>query len=303
MPDHISHRRAALYLFAAMMLTGANLPLGKYLIQHVPVYLFTFYRFAICSIALGLVVRSEAGPHLRQMRLRQIRDVIFMALFGMVGFTIFMLAGLRRTSAIDAGVITATIPAIVVLLGVIFLRERPTLRQLASVALAVLGIGVVQAASARGGTSSFIGNFLIAGAVFGEASFVIFSKRLAPPFRPIRLALAANLAGLVLSVPLAAGDLARFDFAALSWPVWILGTWYVLAAGVFCLLLWYRGLPHVETYMAGIAMSAIPITAFAISFLFLGETIGIYQIIGAVLVVMAITLGATAKRRLEHSAR
>lgn len=275
-----------------MMLTGLNLPLGKYLVAHVPIYLFAFYRFAVCSFGLALIVRSEDGPHLRQMTLTQIRDVGAMALFGMVGFMTLMLAGLRKTSAIDAGVITATIPAVVVVMGFIFLKERPTMRQFGAIVLAVIGIAIIQIANASGGTSSFVGNFLVAGAVIGESSFVIFSKRLAPPYRPIRLALAANLAGLMLCAPLAASDLAGFDIAQITPSIWILGTWYVLAAGLFSLLLWYRAVPYVETYMAGIAMSAIPITAFAVSILFLGEMVGTSQIIGATLVIIAIVLAA-----------
>jgi len=294
----MSRHIAALYLFAAMMLTGANLPLGKLLVSEIPIYLFIFYRFLLCSIALALLVGREEGPLLRSMTGTQLRDVVLMALFGMLGFTVLILQGLRRTSAIDAGVITATIPAVVVLLGVIFLGDRPNRRQLAAVLLSVVGIVIIQLASARGSggsTSSLLGNFLIAGAVVGESSFVILSKRLAPPFRPIRLALAVNLAGLVLALPLALMQWQDFDVAAIPPRLWLLGTWYVLAAGVFVLLLWYRALPQVDTSLAGMAMAAIPITALAISVLFLGEAMAGSQLIGGLLVIAAIWLAATAK--------
>ena len=70
--------------------------------------------------------------------------------------------------------------------------------------LAVAGLMLVQATSAAaGGGTSLVGNLLVAGAVLCEASFVILGKRLAPPYRPLRLALGANLVGLVLAIPLA----------------------------------------------------------------------------------------------------
>ncbi len=297
MPKLMSRPIATIFLFVAMMLTGLNVPLGKYLVAHVPIFLFTFYRFAVCSAVLALLVHREEGPHLRQMSFSQVRDVTGMALFGMLGFMTLMLLGLRQTSAIDAGVITATIPAVVVVLGVIFLGDRPSLPQITAIALAVIGIAIIQIANASGGTSSFIGNFLVAGAVIGESSFVIFSKRLAPPYRPIRLALAANLAGLVLCAPLALSDLSGFELHKITPAIWIVGTWYVLAAGVFSLLLWYRAVPSVDTFMAGIAMSAIPITAFAVSILLLGETVKTSQIVGATLVLTAIALAARARTK------
>ena len=298
MSKFMSAYRAAIFLFAAMMLTGANLPLGKYLATQLPIYLLLFSRFAVFALVLAVIVRHEPGPHLHQMSRAQIRDVMLMAAFGMIGFMALMLEGLKRTSAIDAGVITATIPAIVVLLGVIFLRERPTLRQLAAVAFAVAGIAIIQLATISGASStgSLPGNFLIAGAVVGEASFVIFSKRLVPPYRPIRLALAANLAGLILSAPLATGDLSNLDTATLTPLIWLLATWYVLTAGVFVLLLWYRGLPFVDTWLAGVAMSAIPVTAFVTSTLFLDESFGFGQIAGAIVVIVAIIVAAGANR-------
>lgn len=293
MPRHT----AALYLFAAMMLTGANLPLGKELVRQLPLYLFIFYRFLLCSVTLGFLVRQEPGPRLASMTAAQLRDVILMALFGMLGFSVLILEGLCRTSAIDAGVITATIPAVVVILGVILLREMPNRKQIVAVVLSVLGIGIIQVASATGSpqqSSAVLGNFLIFGAVVGEASFVIFSRRLAPPFQPIRLALAVNLAGLALTLPLAITQLKDFAPFVVPPAVWLWGTWYVLAAGVFTLLLWYRGLPYVDTSLSGIAMTAIPITALVISVLLYGEPIGLSQIAGALLVIVAIWLAARA---------
>ena len=60
--------------------------------------------------------------------------------------------------------------------------------------------------------------------------------------------------------------------------MWLLGTWYALAASVICLWLWYRGLPYVETWLAGLATAAIPVVALATSALYLGETIDPHQV-------------------------
>jgi drug/metabolite transporter (DMT)-like permease len=215
-----------------------------------------------------------------------------MALLGMVGFTVLLFEGLRRTSAADAGIITATLPAVVALLGVGLAGERLNIRQAGAVALAVAGLAVVQTSGTALGGSSLVGNLLVGGAVLCEASFVILGKRLAPPYRPLRLALGANLVGLVLALPLALGELAAFDLAAVSGRIWLVGTWYALTSSVVCLWLWYRGLPYVETWLAGLATAAIPVAALAISGLVLGETIGWARLAGAALVIAAIAVGA-----------
>jgi drug/metabolite transporter (DMT)-like permease len=74
--------------------------------------------------------------------------------------------------------------------------------------------------------------------------------------------------------------------------MWLLGTWYALSASVFCLWLWYGGLPYVETWLAGLATAAIPVAALAASALYLREPIGAARLAGAALVIAAIVLGA-----------
>jgi len=285
-------RLAALSLVAAMALTGSNVAFGKAIAAAVPVYLFVLFRFLVASAALAPMARAEPGPRLSAMRPAQWRDLALMALLGLVGFTVLMLEGLKRTAAADAGIITATLPAVVAAFSVVLMGERLSRTQAVAVALGVAGLALVEATGAARGASTLVGNLLVLAAVLCEASFVILGKRLAPPYRPLRLALGANLAGLVLSVPLALTAAGGFDVRSVTPEMWLLGTWYALSASVLCLWLWYAGLPHVETWLAGLATAAMPVAALATSALYLGETIGWVQLAGAGLVIGAIALGA-----------
>jgi drug/metabolite transporter (DMT)-like permease len=208
-----------------------------------------------------------------------------------------MFEGLKRTGAADAGIITATLPAVVAVLGVALAGDRLSRPQGLAVGLAVAGLLLVQASGAASGPSSLVGNLLVGGAVLCEASFVVLGKRLAPPYRPLRLALGANLVGLVLSIPLALAELPGFDPGSVAPGMWLLGIWYALAASVICLWLWYRGLPYVETWLAGLATAAIPLAALAMSALYLGEAIGGWKLAGAALVIAGIALGALSPAR------
>ena len=293
----ISRPAAALFLLAAMTLTGANVAFGKAVVAEFPIYVFVLFRFVVASVALLLIVGIEGGPKLRGMMPGQQRDLFLMSLLGMVGFTVLMFEGLKRTAAADAGIITATLPAVVALLSVIVIGDRLSRLQSAAVALAVAGLVLVHTTGAATGTATVLGNLLVGGAVLCEASFVLLGKRLAPPYRPLRLALGANLVGLALSLPLALMELPAFDPASVRPQMWALGIWYSLAASVICLWLWYRGLPYVETWLAGLATAAIPVAALGVSALYLGETIGPVKLAGAALVTAGIVLGSLASPR------
>jgi drug/metabolite transporter (DMT)-like permease len=293
---------ATLSLVAAMTLTGTNVAFAKAIVAEFPIYVFVLFRFAVASAALALLVGAEPGPKLRGMTGSERRDLALMALLGMVGFTVLMFEGLKRTAAADAGIITATLPAVAALLGVLFAGDRLSRPQGLAIVLAVAGIALVQVSGAVPGTSTVVGNLLIGAAVLCEASFVLLGKRLAPPYRPLRLALGANLVGLVLSLPLALPQLPGFAPDAVPAATWALGIWYALASSVVCLWLWYGGLPYVETWLAGLATAAVPVAALAASSLYLNEAIGLPRLGGAALVMTAIALGALAPAARRSSA-
>ena len=257
----ISISRALVSLLLAMTMTGANVPLAKAIVAELPLSGFLVFRFALASAALVLFARGEDGPGIASARPAQIRDMVVMALFGMVGYTLLILAGLQRTSASDAGIITATLPAVVALLGALFLSDRLRLPHLCAIAVAVGGLALLQRHAAGDRASSLTGNLMIGGAVLCEAVFVVTGKRLIPPFRPFTLALWTNLAGLMLSLPLLLLDLQALSRIALTTQQWALVVWYVLSSSVLCLWLWYRGLSSVPTWLAGLATAALPIAA------------------------------------------
>jgi len=292
----MSRLAAALCLVFAMMLTGANVPIGKIVISEIPVPAFLVLRFAVASLALAILVRTEDGPPLRGLNRRDWRDVAILALVGSVLFMALMLEGTRRTAAADAGIITATIPATVTLLGILVWRRWPRPAEAAAVALACAGLAIMQGA-VTGGTTSLAGNALVGLAVLCEAIFVLVSQRLSARIKPIRLSLAVALASLLMTLPLAVGDIVATDWSAISPAVWALALWYALASSVFCTILWYMAAARVETWLAGLATAAMPITAVVVSALALGEPLGPARLTGAALVVAAIVAGALSQRR------
>lgn len=291
---------ACLYLACAMLMTGANVPIGKFIIASMPVYAFTFLRFVTASAVLALLASREGGARLGELQRRDWRAIGAMSLLGMVLYTVFILEGVKRTSGVDAGIILATLPAVVALLGAVFLRERPGAAQMLAVGLAASGVALimtVETSATAGQASTLLGDLLVGAAVLGEAAFVVLSRRLSGVLSPVRLAFAGSLCACALSVPLAlgSGELARLG--NISPATWAMAGWYTLSASVLCLLLWYRGVAHVETWMAGVCTACLPLAALAVSVLVLGEPLTLAQAGGAFLVVLAILTGSLVSSR------
>jgi drug/metabolite transporter (DMT)-like permease len=226
------------------------------------------------------------------------RWLFLMSFFGNFLFSICMLSGIQRTSAAAAGVILATLPAVVALLSRVFLRERLGSRTLLAIGLAVSGIALLQFAKTPGAadpSSALLGNLLMFGAVVCEASYVILGKRLVATRTPLRVSALINLWGLILIAPFGLWQLARLDLPAIGPGIWALLVFYALAAGLFSVWMWVTGLKTVAANQAGVFTVALPIAASLVGVAVLGEAFTALHATALALAAAGVLLIATAR--------
>jgi drug/metabolite transporter (DMT)-like permease len=283
-----------------MLLVGSNVGVGKSIVAFVPVLVFALLRFVIALAVLWPLLRPSK---MRQVKRGEWLNLFLQALFGTFGFTLLMLGGVARTSAVAAGVITSTIPAVVALFAWLFLGERPNARALASIALAMLGIVVVNlshpnsASSALPAAGSFVGNLMVLGAVCCESLYVILSRRLTQTLAAIDICAYTHLFGLLLMLPIGLKALAGFDYAAVPAGIWALTLWYGLSASIFSFWLWMKGIRHVHGSLAGVFSAVLPIAAAAYGIVFLDERPTLAHGIALACVVTGIAIASVNLKR------
>jgi drug/metabolite transporter (DMT)-like permease len=282
-------------LAASMALVGSYVALSKPLVAVLPVFALAFLRFGIAAVAMLPWVRGATDePALTRQEHLQLFTMSF---FGNFLFSICMLSGVARTTATAAGVILATLPAVVALLSWLLLRERLGTRVLLAVLLAVGGITLLHfarsGADAAGG-ANLIGNLLMLGAVACEAIYVILAKRLAAGRAPLRVSALINLWGLALITPFGLWQLTQVDLATLGAGLWLLLVFYALAASLFAVWLWMAGMRHVPANEAGVFTVALPITAALVGVVLLGEQFTLLHAASLLLAAAGVVLIATA---------
>ncbi|HXZ07176.1 MAG TPA: DMT family transporter [Paraburkholderia sp.] len=292
--------RYSLFLIAAMLLVGSNVGIGKSIVTSVPVPLLALLRFVIAMAVLWPLLRVAK---LRRVKRGEWLNLFLQALFGTFGFTLLMLNGVHRTSAVAAGVITSTIPAVVALFSWLFLKERPDGRAIASIVLAIAGVvvinlahsGEVEGASSMG---SLTGNLMVLGAVCCESLYVILSRRLTQTLAPIDICAYTHLFGLLLMLPFGAVALLHFDYAQVSIQTWSLVLWYGLSASIFSFWLWMKGIRHVPGSLAGVFSAVLPVAAAAWGIAFLGERPTLAHGIALACVITGIALASLKVRQV-----
>ena len=106
----------------AMAIVGAYVGFSKALVVIFPVFLLAWLRFAIAAVAMAPWLRRPADE--APLDARTHRLLFLESFFGNFLFSICMLAGIYRSSALAAGVIMAAIPAVVAILSWVLLGER-----------------------------------------------------------------------------------------------------------------------------------------------------------------------------------
>jgi len=276
---------ALFQLAAAMVMAGGNVVLGKILAQALPVTLILFLR---CLLAVAVLL-PFAWRGLGWPRPRVLLNLALQAGLGMLGYNIALLAGLRRTGALEAGLVLATLPAVVAVGAVLLLGERLALRRWLAVALAVGGMAVLMARGNGAAGGSLAGDALVFAAVCGEAGYMLLSKRNAAHIGVVPAALWMQAFSVVLLAPVALPELTAHAAALAGWRLSGLLALHSLTASVLAVLLWYAGMRRAPANLAGVFTVLLPATAAVLAVLVLGEAftaplaVGFAAMLGSIL--------------------
>jgi len=281
-------------LALAMILVGANVGVAKLLAEALPIALIAFLRCALAVLVLWPLARALDG----QVRVSRpvLGNLLLQAIFGTAIYNAGLLAGLRHTSALEGGLVLATLPAVVALGSFLWLRERLSARQWLAAGLAGFGMAAITLARLDGGAvGSAVGNLLIFVAVCGEAIYVLLARRVAGAVPVITASLWMQVFSALVLLPFAAPGFGAI--AALVEPrLLALLVFHSLTASVLCLLLWYAGLKRVPAGVAGVFTVFLPASAAVTAVLVLGESFGLVHAAGFALMLGSLLLATWPRR-------
>ncbi|MFN3449873.1 MAG: DMT family transporter [Roseococcus sp.] len=287
-------RLAYLQLALSMALVGANVAVAKLLAEALPIAMVAFLRCVLAMLVLWPLARRLDGPV--RVAPDVLRNLALQAFFGTAIYNAGLLAGLRLTTALEGGLVLATLPAVVAIGGAVLLRERLPARQWAAVALAAGGIAAITVARAAGGEGgSLLGNLLVFGGVLGEAAYVLLARRIAGRVPVVTASLWMQGFSALVLLPFAApgfGAVAALADASLA----ALLVFHSLTASVLCLLLWYVGLKRVPAGMAGVFTAFLPGTAALVAVSLLGEAFTATHAAGFVLMMGSVAVATWPRR-------
>jgi drug/metabolite transporter (DMT)-like permease len=251
------------------------------------------YRFLLAFIIF------EVLRLLKVVRIRFQKEffipVFLVALFQPILYFVFETYGLNLTTSSEAGMMIALIPIFVTILSTFILKEKPTLLQVIFILVSLSGIVIIQSTSNNGtGSSSLLGIFLLMLAVISAALFNIASRSASKKVKAYEITYFMMLSGavtfnVIYLVQLGfSGEISSYfsNFAHIDVFLPILYLGVIASIGGFFLVNFALG--ELPAHVSSIYANLSTVVAVLAGHFILGDSLGIYTIIGGLMIIAGV---------------
>lgn len=282
--------RATLAAFSgAVLIGGANFIAVRFSNEELEPLFGAALRFGLATVLLVLIARKTGAPYPRG------RAAAGAALYGLLGFGAaygFLYYALVGLTAGTTSVITAAAPLVTLTLAVLHGQERFSTRGVVGGGLAIAGLAVLSAGNLGGDLRpAYLTSAMFGVVAIGGSSVVVKDFPRADPITTNAVGMAAGTALLIVT-SLAFGE---------RWVVphetktWLALSWLVVLGSVVLFVLFLYVIKRWTASATVYAITMMPVVAVTLGALIADEPITAEVLIGGVLVIAAVYVGAINK--------
>lgn len=293
-----------LLIVLVVVLWAVNISVLKIGLRHLSPHGFNALRLGLASLAyLAVLLARPRRPAFG--RKSDLWRAAGLGLLGITGYQIVFIKAISMMSASAASIVMGTSPIFIALLATAIGQERISLAGWAGIAISFGGFLLV-VSGGNGGLvftwEAWRGAVLILIANACWAGYTVFAKPVLGRNSAFRVAAVGTIAGTLVYLPFAAGELARIEWAHVPWQGWGAIVYAGLVAIFLCFALWYHSVQRVGSAKTGVYGNLIPILAIVFAGIVLGERLGTVQAIGAAITLAGVYLTRSGYRFFERKA-
>lgn len=283
--------KAYLLLTATSLLWAGNIVLARGIAHQAPPVALSFWRWFLALI----IITPFTWRHVWADRETIKQNWPILTLFGFLGVTTFntlLYTALKTTTAINAALIQAAMPSMVLCLMWMLWREKVNRNQLIGTVLCMIGaIWIIAKGSPDLLRSlNFVqGDLLIVLAV-GLYAFYSAMLRKRPKMHPLAFLTSSFGLGVLMLTPLYFFEVSQVGMMPIT-PTVITSLLYMaIGPSILAYLFWNDGLSVLGPNRGGLFINLIPLFTAILSVIFLGESLQIFHLVGGLLLLFGIVL-------------
>jgi len=253
---------------------------------------------AVLVLRLGvaaLVLVPWAVPVLRRLRPRSAGRLLAAGVLGLVGYNLPVTVGLQWLPASTAGLLLATEPIWVMVLGCVFLAERFSARAWVGSAIALCGVGLLAGpgALAAAGHRAAAGAGLVLAGTLAFGAYTIVLRPLSEAYGAAPATAASTVLGALPYLAFA-GTISARQLVQLPPSVWGELGFLALGSTVAGMLLWNQAVLAAGSARVSLLLYLEPAVSVAGAVILLGEHLTLAMIGGGLLILAGVAAAGHA---------
>jgi drug/metabolite transporter (DMT)-like permease len=285
----MKHLKIYLMLIGFSLFTGATFNLAKYTIGYFSPSSAAAWRFGLAAVVMLIILIFTEGIKKSQLKKNAISYIV-LGVVGIFGFNTLFFVGLKYTSPVNGALIMGLNPLLTTIFARMILKESITKKQVIGILFALIGvllvithgsIETIKTLSISGGDLIiFAGN--VCWALYG-----VLGRRFIKDATPLSTTTYTMITGAVSLIVVS-----LFTSNPVSLPNIPVGAWGAIAfmaffTSVLGYLWWNQGIKEIGASKTSLFFNLVPVVTMIISFV-IGTPITVFQIFGAVLVILGV---------------
>lgn len=304
MPDTRANSGAAPHLaLIAVQIFFATWPIvGKLALRTIPAVALVGFRVAGATLVLILLARVSGN--LRPIARRDWPLLIVSSALGLVFNQWLFVKGLSITTAINATLLSTSIPVSTLLIGMFMGTDRTTWRRMLGIGLAASGVLYLIGPN-RGDFSATtrVGDLLIVANSLCYGAYIAVSKDLVRRYHALTVITWIFIVGSVATIPPGLISLSRMQLSSVPVKVWIEVAYIIILPTAITYYLNAWALARVPPSTVAVYIYLQPLIAFVVAPIVLGEKLGAHALISSLLIFAGVFLVTRSRRRQVDEAK
>ncbi|MCB1253113.1 MAG: EamA family transporter [Austwickia sp.] len=282
---------APLLLCLAVLGWSGNFVVGRLVGGSVPPTQLAFLRWVGASLVIVPIAWRHVRVDAAELRRRWV-SVLVLSVTGVAIFNSFVYHGLQTTTAVNGLLLQSVCPVLIVLITFAAHREVPHVAQLAGLVVSLVGVWLVVSRGqvwGGAGLAATVGDAWILAAVASYAVYTV-ALRTKPSVHPFTLLAVTFVVGALCIAPFAAAEWAGGRSMPTTAGAAAAVVYVALVPSIVSYFCFNRGVELAGGARAGQFIHLMPVFGAVLAFVFIGERLAWYHLVGAAVIACGIWL-------------
>lgn len=298
----MSTQRVYILLVLCVLFWSGNFILGRFVSSNIEPVELAFFRWSFVLIFLLPIFFIVKIKKLIRLFKKNFILISFLALIGITCFNTFLYIALQTTTATNALLINSIIPILILVFSFFILKTRITLIQTLGILLSTLGVVYLVL---KGNISSLSeleftkGDLWVILSSITWATYSTVVKLKPKELNHIEFFITIVVVGFIFLLPwyLYQGYTIEREIIILK-ENWYFFVYVSLFASILSFYFWHTGIDEIGADKTGQFTHLMPIFGATLAFIFLGEKLELFHIVGAIFIALGIYLSLFIKKKI-----